>query len=606
VHTLTYTASSGTPFGAGATLTIKGWQGTLGASGTAGKIFVGTTATGLLDTQLAQISFEGYSCGAMLLSTGELVPRNSSTTYTASGWSNNEPTSGVRAIISANLTINADFNACSLQVTNNAVVTVNSGFNVSLYGAVTVDAGSTLTFNNNAGLLQSTDATNSGAIIVKRTTNPIIRLDYTLWSSPVANQGLFSFSPLTAVSPTVRFYSYTTSANSYAAVSSASINTEKFGTAKGYLIRLPYNHPTAPVAWTGTFTGVPNNGPKTIALTSNDPTKLFNLIGNPYPSPISIDQFMADNGNNVEPTLYFWRKTNGASTTSYCTLNTSTNTFNTNNETYALDPNGVIQTGQGFFVKAKAGAAEVVFNNRQRIANTTNQFFKTTSTAITTEAHRIWLNITGTGTEFSQAVVGYFTNGTDTVDVTDSKSFSDGTISLTSILETADYSIQGRSLPFQATDVVPMKYKVTNAGTYTIAIDHVDGLFSGAAQTVYLKDNVLGTYNNLTAGSYVFASAAGTFANRFELVYQDMLSTTTNMFNANQVVVYKQDNQVVVNTGNTSMSSVVVYDIQGRVLVSKTNINATETKLNLDSTNQVLLLEITDIDGLKVTKKIVN
>lgn len=71
VHTLTFANSSGVSWTAGQTLTITGWTGTAGASGTAGKIVVG--ASGLTAAQLAQVTFSGYSAGAAILS-GELVP----------------------------------------------------------------------------------------------------------------------------------------------------------------------------------------------------------------------------------------------------------------------------------------------------------------------------------------------------------------------------------------------------------------------------------------------------------------------------------------------------------------------------------------------------
>ena len=77
-HSIVFTSSSASPGVAdfwmpGKTLTIKGWTGTPLASGTAGKIFVGTDATGLTANQLAQISFEGFQ-GASILATGEVVP----------------------------------------------------------------------------------------------------------------------------------------------------------------------------------------------------------------------------------------------------------------------------------------------------------------------------------------------------------------------------------------------------------------------------------------------------------------------------------------------------------------------------------------------------
>jgi autotransporter-associated beta strand protein len=56
------------------TVNIYNWTGTAGLSGTNRRIFVGSDALGLLSAQLAKITFNGYSPGATLLSSGELVP----------------------------------------------------------------------------------------------------------------------------------------------------------------------------------------------------------------------------------------------------------------------------------------------------------------------------------------------------------------------------------------------------------------------------------------------------------------------------------------------------------------------------------------------------
>jgi autotransporter-associated beta strand protein len=73
-HTLTFANSSAVIWNGAATLTITGWTGTGGASGTGGKIFFGNTSSGLTASQLAQISFSGFPGTPILLSTGELVP----------------------------------------------------------------------------------------------------------------------------------------------------------------------------------------------------------------------------------------------------------------------------------------------------------------------------------------------------------------------------------------------------------------------------------------------------------------------------------------------------------------------------------------------------
>jgi autotransporter-associated beta strand protein len=81
-HSLNFTNSSAVSW-AGTSLVINGWSGTAGASGTAGRIFFGTSNTGLTAGQLATITFNGFPGTAAILSTGEIVPAGAGpSTYT--------------------------------------------------------------------------------------------------------------------------------------------------------------------------------------------------------------------------------------------------------------------------------------------------------------------------------------------------------------------------------------------------------------------------------------------------------------------------------------------------------------------------------------------
>ena len=82
-----------------------------------------------------------------------------------------------------------------------------------------------------------------------------------------------------------------------------------------------------------------------------------------------------------------------------------------------------------------------------------------------------------------------------------------------------------------------MKFKVLTSGTYSILIDHAEGIFSSGSQAIYVKDNLSNTYHNLSTGAYTFTSDAGTFANRFEIVYQTALSNDVVDF-AGQTPIY--------------------------------------------------------------------
>jgi hypothetical protein len=241
------------------------------------------------------------------------------------------------------------------------VVTISSGNDVTLQGALTVSSGS-FTLENNANLIQTSDAANSGNIIVKRNSSALKRQDYTLWSSPVVGQNLLAFSPQTL---TNRFYEYNPSSNNYVAITPG---TNSFIPGNGYLIRMPNNHPATATVWNGQFTGVPNNGNVPVTMSST-----YNLVGNPYPSPISMSTFVSENTASITGTLYFWRETNlNTSNNAYCTW--AGGTFVTNGEAEVYNPSGIIQTGQGFIVAAKSGMTALNFNNTQRTNNHANQF----------------------------------------------------------------------------------------------------------------------------------------------------------------------------------------------------------------------------------------
>ena len=547
----------------------------------------------------------------MIVNTNNWIGTTTSWT-TSENWSCGVPlptaevrisSAGAYPEINSNVTIN------SLLLDTGTTLKVNPTFNLTVTDVISNNG--TLTIENNANLLQTNNVANtgSGSTIVKRNSNPLIRLDYTLWSSPVANQNLLAFSPLTSISPNIRFYTYNSTINAPATTgfyqSVPSPSTTPFTLGKGYLIRLPFNHPTTAAIWNGQFTGEPNNGTQNVSIINQGDR--YNAVGNPYPSPISISQFASENINNIESTLYFWRKTNNnTSSPSYCTWNTATSTYGDNGQAYTEDPAGIIQTGQGFFVRAKVGATTLAFNNGQRIGNNANQFFRAPENSLTTiEANRIWLNMTDTTAGFSQSVVGYFSNSALGLDDTDSRFFNDGPISLTTTIAGEDYVIQGRPLPFDVTDFVPMKYKVTTAGNYTIAIDHVDGLFT-SGQEIFLRDNLNAVVHSLTAGAYTFSSDAGTFNNRFEVVYQSQLAVDDQIFNSNQVVIYKNEiNDLVINSGNVIMANVKVFDVRGRLLQEHRNVSASQTTISVGLANEMLLIQVTSQDDITVVKKVV-
>jgi hypothetical protein len=519
-----------------------------------------------------------------------------STTWTGS-WSNGAPTSSTAAIIASNYNVAANINACTLTVNNNAVVSIPSGYNVTLNGALTVSSGS-FTLENNANLIQSLNVANSENIIVKRNSSALFRLDYTMWSSPVSgSQTLALFSPLTS---TNRFYEYNTTTNLYNAIT----NSSTFSLAKGFLIRMPntwvdyvVSPPSTPLSWTGTFTGIPNNG--NLSYTLSLAGTGLNAVGNPYPSTLNIDNFITGNSGNINGTLYFWRKRNDATNlTSYSTCTTAGCSLQNSHIYPNID---YISIGQGFIVKATSTTLN--FTNSMRVANNTNQFFKTKQI----EKNRIWLNLSNDAKPVNQILLAYMTGATMEIDpAIDGAYFNDSQTALNSLIGSEEFAVQGRPLPFDGTDEVPLSFKATTPGNYTIAIDHVDGLFSGN-QDIILKDNDNGKEANLKLDSYTFTAPAGATTTRFSLKYQKTLGINTPTFDENNIAVYKNLEKIHIKSNGISIDNVKLFDIRGRLLLEKTKVNATETSIESSKyADQVLIVKITSADKKEVTKKIVN
>ena len=85
------------------------------------------------------------------------------------------------------------------------------------------------------------------------------------------------------------------------------------------------------------------------------------------------------------------------------------------------------------------------------------------------------------------------------------------------------------------------------------------------------------------------------------------MNISTPTFDANSVIVYKDDNKVLnINAGKVVMKNVKIYDVRGRLIYEQSNINTTTTALNdLKAEQEVLLVKITSDDNKVVTKKVV-
>jgi len=537
------------------------------------------------------------------------------------------PTALTPIVVSANLSVTSTVNACACQVTNNAVITVQPNANLVVQREIVIDNGSNIIVENNGSIVQvQDDAANSGTATVKRNTTAMKNYDFTYWSSPVQNWTLFNLSPLTRFD---KYFSFDPITNNYVTHTNGA---QVMQPGRGYTVR-------APAGWSvtnethgiynATFTGIMNTGVITTPFSKGAGT--FNLIGNPYPSAIDIDTFLTDpaNAGLVNGTVYLWTHNTAisAATPGNAVYNYTADDYAKYNltggvKTYSpalsggMEPTGKIASGQGFFIETKAGLANgsytATFRNAMRIAGQNGQFFKASGTQNTAspsilEKHRIWLNLHNAGGAYDEMLVGYIENATNDIDrLYDGIIFNGGNfVSLYSLIGTDKLAIQGRALPFDTSDVIPLGYKTSVAGTFVIQLEHFDGLFDN--QNVYLLDKSDMSYHNISEAEYSFTTATGTFNDRFEIRYQNgQLGVGDVAPGQNSVYIIKVDKHLEVDTGNYNMTNVQIFDLTGKKVYEKGDINATLFRTNdLNIAAQVLIVKVTLDDESVITKKVI-
>lgn len=493
----------------------------------------------------------------------------------------------------------------------------------------TVDLG--IEVQNNGSLVQvtavdnATSNANTGNIKVIRITKPMYRYDFTYWSSPITTAAAFKLSNLSPVTLFDKYFKWNHAASSQS-WTAINYGTEVMVPGRGYSVRAPQPYPvegtTGAVAglYTANFVGIPNNGKVEHAITGSTTSDKWNLLGNPYPSAIDATAFINGNSTTLGGTLYFWTHntspSNGGSG-SYYTYNsadyaswngtgsTATSAEPGDNGNFNV-PSGKIASGQSFFIKGIAnGAGTAEFNNSMRVTNNNNQFFKN-STADEDNKHRIWLNLKGQTKGFSQILVGYIENATNNYDIRfDGESFGGNQVTFYSLLENKNLVIQGRALPFNVQDEVPLGYSTTLTGNLTIAIDHTDGLLVN--QAVYLKDNLLNVSHNLKESPYSFAATPGTNNTRFVLRYQTEEALANPNFDQqiNGVTIRKNNAEIIVNSVYEPIQMVSIYDITGRLIFQKNNCNSNHfVTTEVVANQQTLIVRVQLNNGAIVTNKV--
>ncbi len=551
-----------------------------------------------------------------------------STNYWYDGGSNynaSAPTANDKVIIDVNCSTATlgNLSVCELTVNANKTLTILGGNVFTVFNNITVNG--TLSIEDTGSLVQVDDnATQTGSITIKKKTTPLKQYDYTYWSSPVANTSLATL----VNGGSSQFYFFNAATNAWTAAAASAVMAK----GVGYIARAPSNlNYGSPQTIEATFTGVPYTGVVTVPV-YNTPANSYNLIGNPYPSALSGENFIKANGataGNITGTLYFWTHKTAVST-----QNPGSQLYNYASDDYSkynlsggvksgsggAVPTGNIAVGQGFFVETTA-SGNALFNNSMRVrtAGANNQFFRSAATTAdvvgdtspteVVEKNRVWVSLSNEEGAYAQTLLAYITGATNGLDFGYDGATIDGGnfVMLYSILDDTKLCIQGRNVNFQDSDIIPLGFKTSITGDFKISLDQMDGLFSGD-QNVYLLDKLTNTTVNLKDGAYTFnVAAAGTFDERFELRFtNETLGTDNPVIVDKKIDFITRDHgiEVMATTGN--IAGLQIFDMLGRQVYSKDGINASTFNTGvLTARNQVVIAKLRTENGEIVTRKII-
>lgn len=544
-------------------------------------------------------------------------------------------------------------NGKNLTLLDGAYLELDSGTDLTIQDWINVQGNAIFNLKNTSSLIQVLDVTsmpNSGNVHVQRAPkldfSPVGNLNYVYWSSPVENFNLSQISPNTSPNliwewaPTV-LGNGTGNHGDWQNISGAMVE------GKGYIVRglsgTPTFIPTTayPVSNnTALFSGVPNNGEIGITInrgnwttgdyTGNGNTATvqddnWNLLGNPYPSSISANDFVTNN-TNISGTIYLWPHESLPG--NYNDPFYEDFVLNYDNEYIQHNPTGTIPptigdiyitSGQAFLTLMldtsdpnDSNENVVYFNNSLRNGTQPNDAFyrqsEETSEESNLEKHRIWLDLVSSDNQAHTLLVGYIENATNDIDrLFDGFNYVDDQTNFYSLIDESTFSIQGRSLPFLQDDTVQLGITIQNNDLYKIGINTIDGLFENENQNIFLEDTYLNSIHDLKNSPYSFTAISGTYNDRFILRYtNETLGVNDPEFNAGLNII-SYNNEVKVTSTNNPINTIEVYDVLGRTIATYKDVNTLEFIFNLSNmSNGTFIVKATLYNDHQKVKKIVH
>lgn len=325
-----------------------------------------------------------------------------------------------------------------------------------------------------------------------------------------------------------------------------------FQPAKGTAIQVGTNYPfmgnDLGIPFTGKFTGVPHHGTYHIPATKSANGLGDHGVGNPYPSPLSMEKFLAK--NPLVKTLYFWNEHAHYVPGSFPARYHTQTWYAYNRTGSSMGAATHIGPGVGFIARISEDTT-MVFEDSMR---------EVTSSSITLNRpslskDRYWLSLNFQENQENQILIGYVEGATNGFDEQfDARHLSLPYSFILSYSNQQPMIIEGRQAPFDIRDRVPLYFRANASGEYAIKLEQKEGVFE--SNPIYLVDTENQIKFNLSKEDpYEFGATAGDYPSRFYIEYEvdPFLSLPSNEV-SDDLIVYRNNDQLEIRSTQEILS----------------------------------------------------
>ena len=489
---------------------------------------------------------------------------NSSSWTTAGNWQNDNPPGSSSEIIIPDAgsnndpVISSNSSVGSITIQDGGNITVNTGVTLSLSGDLTVKGAS-----GSSGIV----CKGTGSVSASGISSYERYIDQDGWhllSSPNSNSSVTQLAGI-----------YVNSWNEATVDWNNLTSSSALNVMQGYSVR----YGTA--AKTITFTGDFNNGDQSISVTNANPsdgteTYGWNLVGNPYPSPIDWDASSGWTRTGINSTVYVYDVSGG----SYSQFNYSSQTG-----PFYIPPT------QGFYVYATTSSSSLQMTNEVRATASTAYYKKEVeypfinlivSNGIKEDKVNLIFHPEATGNFETYDGLKLFGWNEDVPQVytysEDNKLLSINTIN-SSQLDNIEEPI-----------IFKLGYTTQIETPLSFTIDEMGGFTDDINVTIHDKD--LDIYYNITTNSYEFFSDIGEYNDRFDIIISKAPNSIIDV-SENTINCYTHNNTLIIRSQEPIKNSrLLVYDVLGRAIINKSLTTKTRHVFTIPEKTNIFVVNI--------------